>query len=125
MTMRMKLPDPQGRRDARVVLKNIVSRVTGKVAAAATGLGEPHISKALSDKPDDRYLRDEHIDAILALATPSECADYWNARLKPYGYKTAPIEPRTWEDRARAYEDRLYRLGEVGAAIVDDERSKP
>jgi hypothetical protein len=114
------------RADALRSLRAVCCRITGKVAAAATGLSDTHISKALSDDPGDRYLHDRHVDAILALATPDEVAAYWNARLGAYGLKVSPVRPRNADERLAALEERITRkFGEAGAELIDDERSRP
>lgn len=94
--------------------------------AAACGLSESHLSTALGDRASDRYLRDEHIDAILRLATDAERAEYWTARLTAYGLKPAAVAPRTPVERlARLEELAIRRFGAAGAELVDKERSRP
>lgn len=116
----------RARDSARLVLRAIVYRITGKVAAAACGLSESHLSTALGDRASDRYLRDEHIDAILRLATDAERAEYWTARLTAYGLKPAAVAPRTPVERlARLEELAIRRFGAAGAELVDEERSRP
>lgn len=111
---------------ARAALKQIVTRIGGKVASAATGLHDSHISKALGDTPGDRYLRDEHVDALLALATAAERVAYWTARMAPYGYVPGVVKPRTLEQRIAELELRVVvACGAAGAAVVEAERSKP
>ena len=107
--------------------KAIVRRVGGKVAAAATGLAESHLSKATSpDDPGDRHLRREHKDALLKLANPAERVAVFNARLRPFGYQVAAINPRTVERRLAELEFAIAtQAGPVGLAIVEQERAKP
>lgn len=116
----------RARDDARAALKQIVARVGGKVASAATGLHDSHVSKALGDTPGDRYLRDEHVDALLALATSAERIAYWSARLRPYGYVPGVARPRTDAERLAELELRVViACGAAGVAVVEAERSKP
>lgn len=118
--------DKASREAARAVLRRIVKRLGGKVASAATGLAESHISKALSDEPGDRYLHQHHVDALLKLATSDECRDYWTARMSYCGVKPMPVCPRTLEERFRDLEWKVAtRLGPPGLAIVEEERSIP
>jgi hypothetical protein len=113
------------RDEARAALRNIVRRLTGKVAAAATGLAESHVSKALSDEPGDRYLRDEHIDALLRLATPAEVTDYWCARMGAYGLRTEPVKPLSVEEHyARLQRRVIAEFGAAGQRLVDAEESE-
>ena len=114
------------RDDARAALRAIVKRLGGKVAAAATNLADSHISKALSDEPGDRYLRDEHIDALLKLATPDERRDYFAARMRAYGLAPVPVAVRSLETRMRDLEWKVAtRLGALGLSIVEEERARP
>lgn len=114
------------RANARAVLKQIVARLGGKVASAATGLHDSHVSKALGDSPGDRYLCDEHVDALLALATNPERVAYWTARMAPYGYVPGVVSPRTAAERLAELELRVVMAcGAAGAAVVEAERSKP
>lgn len=114
------------RDDARAVLKQIVVRLGGKVASAATGLHDSHISKALGDAPGDRHLLDKHVDALLALATNVERVTYWTARMAPYGYVPTVVSPRTPAERLAELELRVVMAcGAAGAAVVEAERSKP
>lgn len=116
----------RSREAARLELRAIVGRLTGKVAAAACGLGESHLSTALGDRASDRHLRDEHVDAILRLATDAERAAYWTARLAGYGHQPTPVRPRTAVERLAALEELVIRrFGEAGAQLVDEERAKP
>ena len=119
--------DPAAARDdARAAIKQIVSRIGGKVASAATGLHDSHISKALGDSPGDRYLRDEHVDALLALATNAERVAYWTARMAPYGYVPGVVAPRTAEQRLAELELRVVMAcGAAGALVVEAERGRP
>lgn len=111
---------------ARVVLRSIVCRITGRVAAAATALSESHISKALGDTPDDRNLLDRHVDAILALATPAEVTAYWNARMKAYGLVAKVIAPRTVEERLARLEFKVAtKFGALGVEVIENERNQP
>lgn len=114
------------RADARAVLKQIVRRIGGKVAEAATGLHDTHISKALGDTPGDRHLLDKHVDALLALATNPERVAYWTARMAPYGYVPGAVKPRTAAERLADLELRVVMAcGAAGTAVVEAERSKP
>lgn len=114
----------RARDDARVVLRAVVCRITNKVSAAATGLSEGHISKALGDKPDDRYLHDHHVDCILALATPAEIVAYWTARMGAYGLKAGPVKPLTADEHLARLRYRIAaKLGPAGAAVVEDEEN--
>ena len=116
----------RSRESARLVLRAIVARLTNKVAAAACGLGESHLSTALGDRASDRHLRDEHVDASLRLATDAERSSYGTARLGGYGLAPAPVAPRTVAERLAALEEQaIRRFGAAGADLVDAERGRP
>lgn len=103
-------------------------RATNANATCATscGLSPTHLSTSLGDKPGDRYLRDEHVDALLALATNPERVAYWTARMSPYGYVPGVVSPRTAAEKLADLELRVVMAcGAAGAAVVEAERSKP
>lgn len=123
----MMVGDVDDARDAaRLALRAIVRRLGGKVAEAATGLDQSHISKALSESPGDRWLREAHVDALLKLATPAERVEYFAARMRAYGYVAAPVAPRTVERRLADLEVAIIRrCGQAGIDVVDEERARP
>lgn len=116
----------RSREAARQVLRGIVARVGNATCATSCGLSPTHLSTSLGDKPGDRYLRDEHIDAILILATDAERLTYWTARMGWCGYAAGPKHVRSAEERLAALEYRVaVALGAAGADVVEQERSRP
>lgn len=112
--------------EERAAYKAIVARVGGKTASAATGLAESHLSKALGSDPGDRHLRDEHKHALLSIATPAEIERCLDARLALYGRRSGAISPRSLDVRHRDLEEKVIRMfGQLGAALVDEERARP
>jgi hypothetical protein len=110
---------------ARAVVDRVVDRIGLKVAAAAADLSPSHLRQAI-DQREGRNLDLQHHLAIMRFATDGERAEWLDAIGHLFGRKSAPIAPRTAEEKLAALEEKVQRrFGAAGAEIVDAERAAP